>query len=62
MSTFEWEQNLKNEHWSEEAVFAKLKAIMQKESEAIFTKAQELKTDLRRAAFILERIEKATQK
>ena len=64
VSTFEWEQNLKNEHWSEEAVFAKLKAIMQKESEAIFTKAQELKTDLRRAAFIvaLERIEKATQK
>lgn len=63
VSTFEWEQNLKGEHWSEEEVFAKLKKIMEEETEVIWDRANELKTDIRRAAFIvaLERIEKATQ-
>lgn len=61
VSTFEWEQNLKNEHWSETDVLRKLKEIMERESLNVFNKAQELKTDLRRAAFIiaLERIEAA---
>ena len=62
VSTFEWEQNLKGEHWSEVDVFQKLKVIMQTEALAIFGKAKLLKTDLRRAAFIitLERIEKSS--
>ncbi len=63
VSTFEWEQNRKGEHWSEADVFAKLKKIMDEETNTIYTRAQELKTDLRRTAFIvaLERIEEATK-
>jgi glutamate dehydrogenase/leucine dehydrogenase len=62
VSTFEWQQNLANEHWTEAEVFEKLKKIMEEETELIFNRANELKTDIRRAAFIvaLERIEKAT--
>lgn len=62
VSTFEWEQNLKGEHWTEVDVFAKLQKIMEEETEIIFNRSNELKTDIRRAAFIvaLERIEKAT--
>lgn len=61
VSTFEWEQNVKGEHWTEADVLAKLKEIMVREAEAIHAKASVLKTDLRRAAFIiaLERIESA---
>lgn len=63
VSTFEWEQNIKNEHWTEEEVFAKLKKIMDEETEVIWNKSKELNTDIRRAAFIvaLERIEQATK-
>jgi len=53
VSTFEWEQNLKNEHWSESEVNTKLKAILEREAKNIEAKAQELATDLRRAAFVL---------
>jgi glutamate dehydrogenase/leucine dehydrogenase len=58
VSTFEWEQNLKGAHWSELDVFTKLKGMMEKEANGIFEKAASLKTDLRRAAFViaLERI------
>lgn len=61
VSTFEWEQNLKKEHWTEAEVNMKLKDILNKQTEIIYTKAQELKTDIRRAAFIvaLERLEQA---
>ena len=61
VSTFEWEQNLKGEQWSEEEVNTKLKKIMDEETETIWNKAKELSTDIRRGAFIiaLERIEKA---
>ncbi|HAU66661.1 MAG: Glutamate dehydrogenase [Candidatus Uhrbacteria bacterium GW2011_GWF2_39_13] len=64
VSTFEWEQNLKKEHWSEEEVFAKLKTIMNQESELIFERAQSLQTDLRRAAFViaLERLQQAMKR
>jgi glutamate dehydrogenase (NAD(P)+) len=63
VSTFEWEQNLKGEHWKEDEVFAKLKTIMVRETLEIFDRAKELKTDLRRTAFIiaLERIEEVTK-
>ena len=48
---------------AEEEVFAKLKKIMEEETEVIFKRAGELKTDIRRTAFIvaLERIEAATK-
>ncbi len=63
VSTFEWEQNLKSEHWTEIDVFAKLKKIMEDETEIIWNKSKELNTDIRRAAFIvaLERIEQASK-
>jgi glutamate dehydrogenase len=61
VSTFEWEQNLKGEHWSEEQVFTKLKDIMEREALNIYEKATALNTDMRRAAFIvaLERLQEA---
>ncbi len=61
VSTFEWEQNLKGEHWTEADVFAKLKEILDRESMVIYEKSVSAKTDIRRAAFIvsLERISKA---
>ena len=63
VSTFEWEQNLKWEHWSEEEVFSKLKTMMEKETNGIFERATNLKTDLRRATFViaLERIQQAVK-
>ncbi len=64
VSTFEWEQNLNNKHWSEAEVLEKLKIIMEREALNVFERSQELKTDLRRAAFIvaLERIQEAAPK
>ncbi len=61
VSTFEWEQNLKGERWTEADVNTKLQKILDEQSNVIYTKATDLKTDLRRAAFIvaLERIQKA---
>jgi len=63
VSTFEWKQNLKGEHWSEQDVYAKLKTILDVEAKNIFKKSVALKTDLRRSAFIvaLERLQKAMQ-
>ena len=53
VSTFEWEQNLKGEHWTEEDVLKKLKTLMQEQTEIIWESSRELKTDMRRSAFIL---------
>ena len=53
VSYFEWNQNLKNEHWSEKEVFNKLKPMMNDAAQKIFQKAKENSTDLRRGAFIL---------
>ncbi len=62
VSTFEWEQNLEGEHWTETEVAEKLKKIMERETMNVWKHSKDLKTDLRRAAYIiaLERIEKAT--
>ncbi|MDQ3244745.1 MAG: Glu/Leu/Phe/Val dehydrogenase [bacterium] len=59
VSYFEWDQNLKGEHWSEADVNAKLLTLMNDASQQIYTKAKILNTDLRRGAFALalERIE-----
>jgi glutamate dehydrogenase/leucine dehydrogenase len=53
VSCFEWEQNLKNERWSEEKVNQKLKAKMESAFEAIWKEAQKSRVDLRTAAFIV---------
>jgi glutamate dehydrogenase (NAD(P)+) len=59
VSYFEWDQNLKKEHWSEKEVFKKLLPMMNDAAQKTFKKAKEYSTDLRRGAFIvaLERIQ-----
>ncbi|MBU0612259.1 Glu/Leu/Phe/Val dehydrogenase [Patescibacteria group bacterium] len=59
VSYFEWDQNLKNEHWSEKEVFDKLQPILDDSAKKILVKSKESNTDLRRGAFILalERIQ-----
>lgn len=59
VSFFEWEQNLKGEHWTEKEVFEKLLALMNDAAQKTFEKAKESKTHLRMGAFILalERIQ-----
>lgn len=61
VSTYEWEQNLKNEHWSEKEVLEKLRTLLDRESKNVWDMSVKLKTDLRRAAFALalERLEEA---
>ena len=61
VSTFEWEQNLKKEHWSQKDVLGKLERLLEREAKHIWQQSQALKTDLRRAAFsvALERLEQA---
>lgn len=64
VSTFEWEQNLKKQHWSENKVFVKLAVIMRREAMHVAKRAKKLKTDMRRAAFLvaLERLEAALRR
>ena len=64
VSTFEWEQNLKGEHWSEKEVLEKLQNILSVEALHVWNKAEELKTDLRRGAFAvaLLRLDEARKK
>ncbi len=59
VSYFEWDQNLKGEHWSEKEVTDKLKIILDDSSKKILEKSKEFNTTLRISAFILalERIE-----
>jgi len=61
VSTYEWEQNLKGEHWSEKEVLKKLRTLLTRESKNVYNRSKKLKTDLRRAAFALalERLDKA---
>ncbi len=61
VSAFEWEQNLKGEHWSKADVNKKLKKKMEAAVDAIWETSKKHKTDLRTAAFVvaLERILKA---
>ena len=59
VSSFEWEQNLKNEKWTEEEVNTKLQNILNDSSLKIFNISKENNTSLRNSAFILalERIQ-----
>ena len=60
VSYFEWDQNLKNEIWTEKEVYDKLLPLMDDAAQKTFEKAKENKTHLRMGAFILalERIQK----
>lgn len=64
VSSFEWEQNLADEHWTPEVVQEKLKEIMVREARAVWKKADELNQPLRIGAFViaLERLGKAAKK
>lgn len=53
VSYFEWEQNLKNEHWAEAEVLKRLKKIMGEAARKTLEKSQEHKTSLRMGAFVL---------
>lgn len=53
VSYFEWEQNLKGEHWKEEMVKKELKEKMEKALTDVWNTAEEYGTDLRTGAFIL---------
>lgn len=53
VSAFEWEQNLKGQHWSKKAVNTKLKAKMEKAASDIWTTSKNIKTDLRTSAFVV---------
>jgi glutamate dehydrogenase/leucine dehydrogenase len=53
VSCFEWEQNLKGQHWTKEAVNRKLKTKMEKEATNVWLASKKYKTDLRTAAFYL---------
>lgn len=61
VSAFEWEQNLKGQHWTKKEVNNKLKRKMESAVEAVWEASKKYKTTLRTAAFIvaLERIVKA---
>ena len=53
VSYFEWDQNLKNEHWTREQVFEKLQPMMANASKKVFETAKISNTDLRMGAFIM---------
>lgn len=64
VSTYEWEQNLKNEHWTEKKVLGKLRKLLEREAKNVWKRSTKLKTDLRRAAFsvALERLDATLDK
>jgi glutamate dehydrogenase (NADP+) len=53
VSCFEWQQNLKGQHWTKEKVNRKLKKAMEEASHDVWEISKKYKTDLRRAAFIV---------
>ena len=61
VSCFEWEQNLKGQHWTKDAVNKKLKTKMGVAAGNVWDASRKHKTDLRTAAFVvaLERILRA---
>lgn len=53
VSYFEWDQNLKGEHWEEVEVNKKLNNILKESADKIFDISKENNTTLRNAAFVL---------
>jgi glutamate dehydrogenase/leucine dehydrogenase len=64
VSYFEWDQNMKNEKWSEEQVAAKLNEIMLAALTAVWDKKIALNCTVRQGAFVvaMERIQAAMMK
>jgi glutamate dehydrogenase len=58
VSYFEWDQNVKGEHWTEEDVLEKLEKIMVVAFDEVWTTKEEYKIDMRTAAFVkaIERV------
>lgn len=58
VSAFEWEQNLKGEHWTKEEVNKKLKLKMQKATSEVWDVSKKYAINLRTSAFVvaIERI------
>lgn len=57
-SFFEWDQNIKNEHWTETEVFNKLEAVMVKAFDEVWETKEKYNIDMREAAFVkaIERV------
>jgi len=64
VSYYEWDQNIKNEHWSEEDVLLKLESSMVESFNNVWKKKEEFNTDMRTAAFIsaIERVAEGIRK
>lgn len=64
VSCFEWEQNRKGEHWSEEDVILKLEKVMIDAFHDIWDTKEKYNIDLRTAAFVraIERVGEAMKK
>lgn len=61
VSCFEWEQNLKRQHWTKKDVNKRLKNMMNTAANDVWDASRKYKTDMRTAAFVVaaERIFKA---
>ena len=59
-SYFEWEQNVKNEHWTEAEVLEKLEKMMREAFDNVWETKEKYGIDMRTAAFVVavERIAK----
>ncbi|MBI5452767.1 Glu/Leu/Phe/Val dehydrogenase [Candidatus Gottesmanbacteria bacterium] len=53
VSYFEWMQNLKNEHWSEEKVNSQLKKKMEQAFAAVWKEKENLHSSMRTAAYVV---------
>jgi len=53
VSYFEWDQNLRNEHWTREQVLSRLQPIMATAAEKVLCEARDAETDMRMGAYIL---------
>ena len=64
VSYFEWDQNVKGEHWSEEEVLEKLEKIMITAFHEVWETGEKYAVDLRTAAFVkaVERVAEALKK
>ncbi|MGI8419127.1 MAG: Glu/Leu/Phe/Val family dehydrogenase [Candidatus Levyibacteriota bacterium] len=64
VSYFEWYQNIHNEQWTKDDVFAKLKKKMTKATNEVWASQQEYKTTMRDGAYItaLQQLEKTWSK
>ncbi len=53
VSCYEWQQNVRGEHWTEEEVLNKLKTTMVESFEAVWNTKEKYSVDMRTAAFAL---------